>query len=106
MQSLMATQNLKASDSKSAAGRPSSLPLSRGAAAGELACLVLCIEAVMWIVPLMPNARAAYAGLVFVIIVLLAACHARDRLSVRELGFRLDNLPRALRRILLPLCAF
>lgn len=102
----MAAPNLKASDSQRTAEPPLPLSLSRSAAAGELACLVLSIEAIMWIVPLIPNARAAYAGLVFVILVLLVTCCARDHLSARELGFRLDNLPRVLRRIALPLVLF
>ncbi|HVG19103.1 MAG TPA: CPBP family glutamic-type intramembrane protease [Blastocatellia bacterium] len=82
------------------------LPLSRRAAACELACLVLLIETIMWVVPLVANARPAYAGLVFVILVLLVTCCARDRLSARELGLRFDNLPGVLRRLAPPLGAF
>ncbi|HEX8090127.1 MAG TPA: hypothetical protein VF762_14800, partial [Blastocatellia bacterium] len=102
----MAAHTPKLSSPDRALCRRVSLPLTRGEAAGELACLVLLVETIMWVVPLVANARPAYAGLVFVILVLLATCYVRDRLSARELGLRFDNLPGALRRTALPLGVF
>jgi membrane protease YdiL (CAAX protease family) len=49
------------------------------------------MELIMWVVPLIPNARVAYAGLAILIIILLAVTHLRDAPSARELGFRFDN---------------
>lgn len=102
----MAAQTPKLSSPDRAECSRVSLPITRGAAARELACLVLLVETIMWVVPLVANARPVYAGLVFVILVLLVTCHVRDRLGARELGLRFDNLPGVLRRIARPLGAF
>lgn len=75
-------------------------------AASEVACLVFSIEAIQWIVPLVPDMRAAYLGLVLLILTLLSVCHFRDRAGARELGFRFDNLLDALARLALPLGGF
>ena len=45
----------------------------------------------MWIVPLMPKARTAYAGMALLIVVLLATAQRRDGATAREMGFRFDN---------------
>ncbi|HXG66716.1 MAG TPA: CPBP family glutamic-type intramembrane protease [Blastocatellia bacterium] len=79
---------------------------SRLAAAAELGCLVFCIEAIQWVVPLTRNPRAAYLGLAVVILMLLAVCYIRDGVSAKQLGFRFDNFFRALARIVLPLGIF
>jgi hypothetical protein len=70
---------------------PSTPPVSRRTALFEIGCLLVCMELIMWLVPLIPNARVAYAGLAMLIIVLLAVTHLRDAASARELGFRFDN---------------
>lgn len=73
---------------------------------GELACLVLLIETIMWIVPFTPNPRVAYSGLAAMIILLLATTHLRDRITARSLGIRFDNFLRVLLRIVAPLGFF
>ncbi|HKP13204.1 MAG TPA: CPBP family intramembrane glutamic endopeptidase [Blastocatellia bacterium] len=82
--------------SAAAAVQPPATPLSRRVALCEIGCLLLCMELIMWLVPLMPGARAAYAGLAVLIVVLLAVTHLRDGATARELGFRFDNFLPAL----------
>jgi hypothetical protein len=77
-----------------------------GAAAAELICLIACVEVIMWVVPLVPDSRAAYAGLVLVIIALLITCHLRDHPGARSVGFRIDNLFTTLAHLSAPLAAF
>jgi hypothetical protein len=79
---------------------------SGGAAAAELVCLLACVEVIMWVVPLAPDSRAAYAGLVLVILALLIICHLRDHPGARSVGFRLDNLFSTLAHLSAPLAAF
>lgn len=85
--------------------RPAS-PFDRRAALCEIGCLFFCVELIMWLVPLVPNMRAAYAGLAALIVVLLGVTHLRDRATARELGFRLDNFFAVLGRISLRLAPF
>jgi hypothetical protein len=106
IQITMAAQTPKLSATDRALYARAAPPITRGEAACELACLVLLVETIMWVVPLLANARPAYGGLVFVILVLLTTCHARDRLGAWESGLRFDNLPGVLRRLALPLGAF
>jgi hypothetical protein len=75
-------------------------------AACEVACLVLLVEAIMWIAPMVRDERAASLGLSSVIIALLVTCYARDRQTARKLGLRLDNFLSVIRRLALPLGAF
>ncbi|MFL6216748.1 MAG: type II CAAX prenyl endopeptidase Rce1 family protein [Blastocatellia bacterium] len=86
----MATGNA-AQLSATMSAQSSTPPLSRRTALLEIGCLLFCMELIMWLVPLIPNARMAYAGLAILIIILLAVTHLRDRASARELGFRFDN---------------
>ncbi|HET9529428.1 MAG TPA: CPBP family glutamic-type intramembrane protease [Blastocatellia bacterium] len=72
----------------------------------ELACLILLIETVMWIVPLMPNPRLAYTYVAILIIMLLVVTHLRDRLTVRSVGIRFDNFLPVLARVAMPLGLF
>lgn len=65
----------------------------------ELACLVILIESIMWAVPFAPNPRLAYSVLALLIAVLLLLAYVRDGVSLRELGLRLDNFHRVLKRI-------
>ena len=60
----------------------------------------------MWLVPLIPNARVAYAGLAILIIILLAVTHLRDGASARAMGFRFDNFLATLAWISLRLAPF
>jgi hypothetical protein len=66
-------------------------PVSRRTALVEIGCLLVCMELIMWLVPLIPNSRMAYTGLAMLIIILLAVAQLREAASARELGFRLDN---------------
>lgn len=75
-------------------------------AACEIACLVLLVEAIMWIAPMVRDERAASLGLSSVIIVLLVTCYVRDKRTARMLGLRLDNFLSVIRRLALPLGAF
>jgi hypothetical protein len=75
-------------------------------AAIELACLVILIEAISWLVPILRDSRAAYASLSVMIGALLFLCYLRDDVSLRDLGLRVDNLLKVLKRIWLPLAAF
>jgi hypothetical protein len=102
----MATRQSKISDPRPAVERPPGLPISRRQAILELAFMVSCVEAIMWIVPLVPDQRTAYKGLALMIVVLLVTCLVRDLVGARRLGFRLDNFPRVLARLMLPLAAF
>ncbi|HJQ26440.1 MAG TPA: CPBP family glutamic-type intramembrane protease [Blastocatellia bacterium] len=79
---------------------------SRLAALCEIACLLICVELIMWVVPVVPEMRAAYAGLAGMIIVLLVVTHLRDRPQARELGFRFDNFLPVLGRISLRFAPF
>ena len=65
-------------------------------ALGELVSLLALIELIMWIVPLLPFARAAYGALAVAIALLLAYCFVRDGYSAWELGFRAENFFRVL----------
>jgi hypothetical protein len=89
-----------------ASGQQLSRRLDKRQARIELACLVFLVEVIEWIVPLTPDPRKAYSSLALVIFVLLAVCYVRDGASARELGFRFDNLLRALARISPYLVAF
>ena len=75
-------------------------------AACEIACLVLFVEAIMWIAPMVRDERAASQGLSFMIIVLLVTCYVRDKRTARMLGLRLDNFLSVIRRLALPLGVF
>jgi hypothetical protein len=75
-------------------------------AATELACLVILIEAIAWLVPLLRDSRIAYASLSVMTVGLLFLCYLRDEVSLRELGLRADNLLKVLGRLWLPLAAF
>jgi hypothetical protein len=75
-------------------------------AACEIACLVLLVEAIMWIAPMVRDERAASLGLSSVIIVLLVTSYVRDKRTARMLGLRLDNFLSVIRRLALPLGAF
>jgi len=79
---------------------------SRADALCEIACLFFCVELIMWVVPVVPEMRTAYAGLAGMIILLLVATHLRDRPQARELGFRLDNFLPVLGRISLRFAPF
>lgn len=79
---------------------------SASRAACEIACLVLLVEAIMWIAPAIRDERAASRGLSFMIIVLLVTCYARDKRTARMLGLRLDNFLIVIRRLALPLGVF
>jgi membrane protease YdiL (CAAX protease family) len=78
----------------------------RVAALCEVGCLLLCVELIMWLVPVMPSMRMAYAGLAALVILLLAVTHLRDDATARELGFRVDNFLPVLGRISLRLAPF
>ncbi|HJQ68700.1 MAG TPA: CPBP family glutamic-type intramembrane protease [Blastocatellia bacterium] len=75
-------------------------------AACETACLVLFVEAIMWVAPMVRDERAASLGLSFITVVLLATCYVRDRRTARLLGLRLDNLLGVIKRLALPLGVF
>ena len=75
-------------------------------AAREVACLVLLVESIMWIVPTVKEERAARLGLTFMIVALLVTCYVRDKATARELGLRLDNFLSVLKRLAFPLGAF
>jgi Type II CAAX prenyl endopeptidase Rce1-like len=79
---------------------------ARRAALCEIGCLLLCIEIIMWVVPLVPNARMAYVGMAVLIAVLLVTAHLRDGVTARELGFRFDNFLPVLGRISVRLAPF
>lgn len=96
----------KISQPESAGAPPGGLRLSPTVAAWELACLVFCVEAIMWIVPLTRAPRVGYAGLALVTAGLLAVGQARDGARPRELGLRLDNALHVLARIAPALGAF
>jgi hypothetical protein len=71
-----------------------------------VACLVLLVEAIMWIAPMVRDERAASLGLSSVIITMLVTCYVRDKRTARMLGLRLDNFLDVIRRLALPLGAF
>ena len=75
-------------------------------AAIELVILVLLIEVMMWIVPIVPHPRLAYAAIALVIAFLLGYSYVRDGVSARELGLRFDNLLRVLKSLAIPLALF
>ena len=79
---------------------------SRAAALCEIGCLLFCVELIMWVVPVVPGMRTAYAGLAGMIILLLVVTHRRDRVPARELGFRFDNFLPALAHITLRFVPF
>jgi hypothetical protein len=81
-------------------------PNGKKAALTEVACLLLCIEVIMWISPLTASPRATSAGMVLLIIVLLVVTLIRDRETAYELGFRVDNFFAALASLTLPLSLF
>jgi hypothetical protein len=60
----------------------------------------------MWIVPLAPDPRFAYAFMVAVIIAMIAVCQWREGAGARETGLRLDNLLPVLGSLAMPLAAF
>jgi hypothetical protein len=65
----------------------------------ELTCLVILIESIMWAVPFSPNPRLVYSGLALLIAALLLFGYVRESVSLRELGLRVDNFYRVLRRV-------
>lgn len=75
-------------------------------AALELAALILGVEAIMWIVPVCDDPKRAYALLAAILAAFLAACHISESAGARQLGLRLDNFFRSLRRQALPLSLF
>ena len=79
---------------------------SRLSAGVELSALIILVEAISWLVPILRDSRVAYASLSVMIIALLLLCYLRDDVSIRDLGLRVDNLPRVLSRIWLPLAVF
>ena len=86
--------------------RPTTVRTSPRQALLELACLVFLIECIMWVVPFVPRPRTAYLALTLLIVLLLATCQARDRISPREMGFRLGNFLEVVKRILPTLAIF
>ena len=72
----------------------------------ELTILVVLIEVIMWIVPMVPYPRLAYAAIALMIVLLLGYCHIRDGVSARELGLRFDNLLPVLKSLAIPLAVF
>ena len=80
--------------------------LSDKRASIELVILVVLIETILWIVPVMPHARIAYGVIAALIALLLGYSYVRDGVSVRQLGLRFDNLPRALKSLAIPLGMF
>jgi hypothetical protein len=67
------------------------LKIRASQALAELACMVLVVELIEWVVPLMGNSTTAYGGLALVIGVLMAVCFLRDGLGPKQLGIRIDN---------------
>src|SRR5215469_3697083 len=65
-------------------------------AAVELACMVVVVELIEWVVPLLPNSATAYGRLALAIALLMAACYLRDGLRPTQLGIRIDNFIPAL----------
>jgi hypothetical protein len=74
-------------------------PANKGMALFELVSLVILIESIMWAVPFSPNPRLVYSGLALLVAALLLFGYVRDGASLRELGLRIDNFPRVLRRL-------
>jgi hypothetical protein len=60
----------------------------------------------MWIVPLVPYHRVAYAIIALTIAVVLSYSYVRDGVSARELGLRFDNLLSVLKSLAIPLALF
>lgn len=81
-------------------------PVGKKAPLTEVACLVFCIEVIMWVSPLTVYPRATSAGMVLLIILLLIVSFIRDRKTASELGFRIDNFFPALAHLILPLSLF
>jgi hypothetical protein len=79
---------------------------ARRAAAAELICLVALVELIAWVVPVTPRPFQTYAGLASLIATLLLVCFVRDGVSLRQLGFRVDNFRRVLARLAPPFGAF
>src|SRR5262249_49879736 len=65
-------------------------------AAVELACMVVVVELIEWVVPLLRNSATAYGVLALAIALLMAACYLRDGLGAKQLGIRIDNFIPAL----------
>ncbi|HWN98895.1 MAG TPA: CPBP family intramembrane glutamic endopeptidase [Blastocatellia bacterium] len=72
----------------------------------ELASLTLLVEGIEWIAPVTDHPRAVYEVLALLIVALLIVCFARDGVSARDLGIRLDNIWAVLARISVPLFVF
>jgi hypothetical protein len=72
----------------------------------ELVILVVLIEVIMWIVPLVPHPRLAYAVIALMIAFMLGYSYVRDDVSARQLGLRFDNLLRGLKSLAIPLALF
>jgi small-conductance mechanosensitive channel len=81
-------------------------PNDKKASLTEVACLVFCIEVIMWISPFTASPRTTSAGMILIIIVLLIVTFIRDRRPARELGLRTDNFFAALAHLILPLSVF
>ena len=71
--------------------------LNRRRAAREVALVVGCVVAAEWgVLPLFGRSAAAFAVPVCAAFAVMLASHRARRETPRALGFRLDNLPRAL----------
>jgi hypothetical protein len=68
-------------------------------ALAEVAILIVLVETIMWLVPLTPNPRLAYAGVAFLLALFVAVCSMTDGARAREIGLRFDNLFPVLKRI-------
>ena len=102
----MATAQYSPEKSRSSLGAAERNINHKSSPLAEVAFLLFCIEAVMWVSPLTVSPRTASAGMILLIVVLLIVTAVRDRETPRELGFRVDNLLAALARLALPLSIF
>jgi hypothetical protein len=75
---------------------PAALRVTPRAAAAELACMVIVVELIEWVVPLTGNNPTAYGLFAALIAGLMVVCFLRDGVGPKQLGIRLDNFIPAL----------
>jgi membrane protease YdiL (CAAX protease family) len=91
---------------RAAAGAVAEYRFGARRAALELAALISCVEVIMWIAPVSGDPKLTYEIVAIILAAFLAASHLSESPGARQIGLRLDNLLRSLRRQLLPLSLF